>query len=58
LRSRKYREAHQLALRHTCQEAAISAVPAFVIGQHRLEGLQSKETLDEAIDEATGRPAL
>jgi predicted DsbA family dithiol-disulfide isomerase len=57
LRTRKHREAHQQALRHAYQEAGISAVPAFVIGQHRLEGLQSKETLEEAIAEAMGRQA-
>jgi predicted DsbA family dithiol-disulfide isomerase len=58
LRTRKYRNAHQQALRHAYHEAAISAVPAFVIGPHRLDGLQSKGTLEEAIDEAMGRPAL
>jgi len=55
LRARKYREAHQRGLRHAYQEAKISGVPAFFIGGHRLEGLQSKEKLERAIDEATGR---
>jgi len=54
LRTRKYREAHQQALRHAYQEAGISGVPALFIGKHRLEGLQSKETLEKAIDEARG----
>jgi predicted DsbA family dithiol-disulfide isomerase len=58
LRTRTYREAHRQALRHAYQEAGISGVPAFFIGQNRLEGLQGKETLEEAIDEAMGRQAL
>ncbi len=55
LRTRKYREAHQRALRHAYHEAGISGVPAFFIGPHRLDGLQSKETLEKAIDEAMAR---
>ncbi len=58
LRTRKYREAQQQALRHAYQEAGISGVPAFFIGPHRLEGLQSKETLERAIEEAMVRSAL
>jgi predicted DsbA family dithiol-disulfide isomerase len=57
LRTRKYREAHQQALRHAYEEAGISGVPAFFIGRHRLEGLQSKETLERAIDEAMSQQA-
>jgi predicted DsbA family dithiol-disulfide isomerase len=57
LRTRKYREAHRQALRHAYQEAGISGVPAFFIGPHRLEGLQSKETLERAIDEALAQQA-
>ncbi len=49
LRTRKYREAHQRALRHAYEEAGISGVPAFFIGGRRLEGLQSKESLEEAM---------
>lgn len=52
LRTRKYREAHQQALHHAYQEAGITGVPAFFIGRNRLEGLQSKETLERAIEEA------
>jgi predicted DsbA family dithiol-disulfide isomerase len=57
LQTRKYRAAHQQALRHAYQEAGISAIPAFLIGPYRLEGLQSRETLERAIDEAMGQPA-
>jgi predicted DsbA family dithiol-disulfide isomerase len=55
LRTRKYDEAHQQALRHAYRESGISAVPTFFIGRHRLEGLQSRETLERAIDEAMAR---
>jgi predicted DsbA family dithiol-disulfide isomerase len=55
LRSRKYRDTHRQALRHAYHEAGISGVPAFFIGESRLEGLQSKETLERAIEEAVGR---
>jgi predicted DsbA family dithiol-disulfide isomerase len=47
--SRRYRDAHQQALRQA-HEAGITAVPAFVIGRFMLSGAQSKETLQRAID--------
>jgi predicted DsbA family dithiol-disulfide isomerase len=46
---RKYREAHQEALRQA-HEAGVTAVPAFVVGRSLLTGLQSEETLRRAID--------
>jgi predicted DsbA family dithiol-disulfide isomerase len=52
LESRKYREAHQAALRHAVEEMGITSVPTFVIGRHVLEGLQSRETLVRAIEAA------
>jgi len=50
LETRQYKEAHQTALYHTHKEAGISAVPTFVIEGQRLQGLQSKETLERVID--------
>lgn len=50
LRSRKYREAHQRALRHAYQEAGVTGVPMFVIGEQVLTGLQDKETLEAVIE--------
>ena len=41
LRTRKYREAHRRALRHAYEEAGVTGVPMFVIGQQVLTGLQS-----------------
>lgn len=55
LRTRKYREAHQRALRHAYQEAGVSGVPMFVIGNQVLTGLQDKETLQAVIEEELAR---
>jgi len=51
LRTRKYREAHQRALRHAYQEAVVSGVPMFVIGNRVLTGLQDRGTLEAMIEE-------
>jgi predicted DsbA family dithiol-disulfide isomerase len=57
LRTRKYREAHRRALRHAYEEAGVTGVPMFVIGERVLTGLQDRETLETAIDqESAGRP--
>ena len=50
LETRQCKEAHQTALYHTHKEAGISAVPTFMIEGQRLQGLQSKETLERVID--------
>jgi predicted DsbA family dithiol-disulfide isomerase len=55
LRSRTYRAAHRGALRHAYQEAGVTAVPMFVIGGRVLVGLQSRETLEAAIDAEQAR---
>jgi predicted DsbA family dithiol-disulfide isomerase len=52
LRTRKYQEAHRQALRHAYEEAGVTGVPMFVIGDRVLTGLQDKETLESAIEEA------
>lgn len=51
LETRKYKEAHQQALQHAYNEADITAVPTFVIGDTKIAGLRSKETLEQIIDE-------
>ena len=51
LRTRKYREAHQQALRHAYEEAGVTGVPMFVIGNQVLTGLQDRETLEAVIEE-------
>jgi predicted DsbA family dithiol-disulfide isomerase len=56
LRTRKYREAHRRARRHAYEEAGVSGVPMFVIGDRVLTGLQDRETLEAAIDEGLARP--
>lgn len=50
LQTRNCREAHQKALRHAYEEAGVTGVPMFVIGQRRLTGLQSQETLERVIE--------
>lgn len=49
LQDRKYRDAHQRALRHACQEAGVTGVPMFVIGTEVLTGLQDRGTLEAVI---------
>jgi predicted DsbA family dithiol-disulfide isomerase len=51
LRTRKYREAHQRALRHAYHEAGVTGVPMFVIGDQVLTGLQDQGTLEAVIEE-------
>ena len=51
LRTRKYRQAHQQALRHAYEEAGVTGVPMFVIGSEVLTGLQDRETLEAVIEE-------
>src|SRR5947209_19649462 len=51
LRTRKYREAHQQALRHAYEKAGVTGVPMFVIGSQVLTGLQDRETLEAVIEE-------
>jgi len=51
LRARKYKEAHQLALWHAYEEAGVTGVPMFVIGDRVLTGLQDRQTLETVIEE-------
>ena len=51
LRTRRYRDAHQQALRHAYREAGVTGVPMFVIGRQVLTGLQDRETLEAVIEE-------
>ena len=51
LKTRKYREAHQRALRHAYEEAGVTGVPMFEIGSQVLTGLQDRESLEAVIEE-------
>jgi predicted DsbA family dithiol-disulfide isomerase len=51
LRTRKYREVHQRALRHAYEEAGVTGVPMFVIGDQVLTGLQDHDTLEAVIEQ-------
>jgi predicted DsbA family dithiol-disulfide isomerase len=55
LRTRQYREAHQQALRHAYEEAGVTGVPMFVMGDRVLTGLQSRETLEAVIQDQLAR---
>ena len=55
LRTRKYREAHGRALRHAYEEAGVTGVPMFLIGDQVLTGLQDRETLEAVIEEEMAR---
>jgi predicted DsbA family dithiol-disulfide isomerase len=57
LRTRKYREARRRALRHAYEEAGVTGVPMFVIGDRVLTGLQDRETLEAVIEKAQGNAA-
>jgi predicted DsbA family dithiol-disulfide isomerase len=48
--TRKYREAHQRALRHAQHEVGVSGVPLIVIGRQALSGMQDRETLEAVIE--------
>ncbi|TWT25820.1 DsbA family protein [Planomicrobium sp. CPCC 101110] len=51
LETRKYKEAHQKALRHAYEEANITAVPTFVIGETAIAGIHPKEKIEQIIEE-------
>jgi predicted DsbA family dithiol-disulfide isomerase len=51
LRTRRYKEAHREALCHAYEEAGITGVPMFVIGDQVLTGLQDRETLEAVLEE-------
>ncbi|QUW20745.1 DsbA family oxidoreductase [Sporosarcina sp. Marseille-Q4063] len=55
LETRKYKEAHQKTLQHAYKAAGITAVPTFVIGDTKVAGIRSKETLEQIIDDEINR---
>ncbi|MFY0761886.1 DsbA family oxidoreductase [Metabacillus dongyingensis] len=55
---RKYREVHQEALRHAYEDARITAVPTFIIGDEVIQGLASKERLAQVIDKELDKKHL
>nr|WP_219622807.1 DsbA family oxidoreductase [Peribacillus deserti] len=55
LETRRYKEAHQKALEHAYNEADITAVPTFIIGDTKISGIRSKATLEQIINEEINR---
>jgi predicted DsbA family dithiol-disulfide isomerase len=56
--NRTYKEVHQAALNHAVNEANITAVPTFVVGDTVLSGAQNKETLEDVIEKELNKPVL
>ncbi len=50
LETRAYRHVQQEALRHAYEEAGITAVPTFIIGDERIPGAAGKETFEQIIE--------
>ncbi|WP_121612688.1 DsbA family oxidoreductase [Mesobacillus foraminis] len=55
LETRKYKEAHQKALEEAYSQANITAVPTFMIGDTKVSGIRSKETLEQIINDEINR---
>jgi predicted DsbA family dithiol-disulfide isomerase len=55
LETRKFKETHQKALHHAYEEAKITAVPTFIIGDRVLPGLYSQEAFEQVIEEEIQR---
>jgi predicted DsbA family dithiol-disulfide isomerase len=47
----RYAEVHKKLLKHAYEEANIRAVPTFIIGRRKVQGLYPAETLKQLIDE-------
>ncbi|WP_028550577.1 DsbA family oxidoreductase [Paenibacillus sp. UNC451MF] len=50
LATRRYKQAQELALQHAYDEAGITAVPTFIIGDERLQGAVGKEVIEQVIE--------
>ncbi|MFS0634940.1 DsbA family oxidoreductase [Mesobacillus foraminis] len=55
LETRKYKEAHQKALEEAYSQANITAVPTFIIGDTKVAGIRSKESLEKIINDEINR---
>jgi predicted DsbA family dithiol-disulfide isomerase len=55
--TRRYREAHQQALRYACDEVEVTSVPTFIIGEYQIPGIASQAQLEEVIALAQALPA-
>lgn len=49
--TRKYQETQQQALKHSYEEAQITGVPTFIIGEERISGATSKEVFEKVINQ-------
>jgi predicted DsbA family dithiol-disulfide isomerase len=58
LDERKYKHAHQEAIKHAVNEANITAVPTMIIGDMELKGLYSAADIEKVIDEQLNKPQI
>jgi predicted DsbA family dithiol-disulfide isomerase len=49
LKSRKYKKVHEQALHHAYHEVKIQAVPTFIIGSVKVQGIATKHYLEQII---------
>jgi predicted DsbA family dithiol-disulfide isomerase len=49
--TRKYKDAHQKALRQAYEEVGVTAVPTFIIGNKKIQGLLREEDLRKLIEQ-------
>jgi predicted DsbA family dithiol-disulfide isomerase len=52
LETRKYKEKHEQAIKHAFEEVQITAVPTIIIGNQVLRGMQTKDRIEKAIEDA------
>lgn len=55
LTTRKYEEKHKQALRHAYEEAQVTAVPTYFIGNQKVQGVHTKEQLLQLIESETDK---
>jgi predicted DsbA family dithiol-disulfide isomerase len=58
LETRKYEKIQQQALKHAYEEAEITGIPTFIIGDERIAGAASKEIFEQAIEKASKKAKL
>lgn len=57
LQTGTYKETQQRALQHAYEEARITGVPTFVIGDERVQGVASKEMFEKVLSQQIGNSA-
>ncbi|QHZ48855.1 DsbA family oxidoreductase [Bacillus sp. NSP9.1] len=58
LAERKYQDVQRQALRHAYEEAGITAVPTFIIGNERIAGAASQEVFEQVIEKESKQKSV